>query len=134
MNAAAGHMAFIQADLSHVEVIFTMAIAIRQFRLANVVQQRAQPQVEHVGLAQREIAAHQKRQHAHIDGMVADTVASGLTEQLDAHVLGTHHLVDQASGQALGDESRFGGLSRHMIKDPTGCLGRLAELPLAAVQ
>ena len=120
VSVAAGHMAFIQADFRHVEVIFTVAIAIRQLGLANVVQQGAHAQVEHVGLAQPEIATHEQRKHAHVDGMVADAVARRLAKQLDAHFLGTHHLDDQASGQALGDESRFGGFGRHMIKDPPG--------------
>ena len=76
-------------------MVFAVAHAVGQVELADVVQQRADAQVEHVGLGQAEGAAHQQRDHRDVERVRGGLVAGRLGQQADAQVLLAEHLVDQ---------------------------------------
>ncbi len=99
---ATGHMLAVQAHVGRRRMRVDMVHPIGQLQLADVVQQRADADVEHLALAEAEHAAHQHGNHRHIERVRRRSVALHLRQHADAHLAIEHHLVQQRARQPLG--------------------------------
>ncbi len=79
-----------------------IAHPLGELELAHVVQQRTHAHVEHLALAEAEHAAHQQRDHRHVEGVRGGAVGLHLGQHADAQLAIDHHLAQQRTGQRLG--------------------------------
>ncbi len=132
VHQAMRHVLLVVLLLGRREGLFAMPHAQRHLDLADVVQHRADAEVEHVGFAEAERAAHQQRDQRDVDRVHRLLVAGRLGQQPDAEVLLAEHLLGERLGERLGLVARIVGLRQHEVADLLAGLRRFGELALAA--
>ena len=131
---ALGDVLLVGGDLGGGEAVVAMAEAGRQLHLADVVQQRALAEVQHLVAPQAEGPAQQHRDHRDVQRMRGAAVAGALVEQADVDVALDQHLVQQRAGQRGGPVAGVGRLARHQVDQVAQGGGRLGVLALAQQQ
>ena len=130
---ALGDVFAVGIQLVGVEAILGVAEAVGDLGLADIVHERADAHVDHVGLLHAQRATDQHRDHAHVQRVRRRAVAAA-GHEADADVVGHEHLVQDRAGQGFGGSSGILG----PVADRIGRLApgprRLGVLALAALR